>query len=70
MTAAAPPARRRHRSAPAPATDGMLDSLLAPKSIAVVGASRAPHTIGWQILDNLLRHGYTGAVYPVNPSAR
>ncbi|MFL5383489.1 MAG: acetate--CoA ligase family protein [Longimicrobiaceae bacterium] len=48
----------------------MLDSLLAPKSIAVVGASRAPNTIGWQILDNLLRHGYTGAVYPVNPSAR
>ncbi|MFL5540969.1 MAG: acetate--CoA ligase family protein [Longimicrobiaceae bacterium] len=48
----------------------MLDSLLAPKSIAVIGASRAPNTIGWQILDNLLRHGYTGAVYPVNPSAR
>jgi len=48
----------------------MLDSLLAPRSIAVIGASRAPNTIGWQILDNLLRHGYTGAVYPVNPSAR
>ena len=48
----------------------MLDSLLAPKSIAVIGASRSANTIGWQILDNLLRHGYTGAVYPVNPSAR
>jgi acetate---CoA ligase (ADP-forming) len=47
----------------------MLDSLLRPKSIAVVGASRTPHTIGWQILDNLLLHGYTGAVYPVNPGA-
>jgi acetyltransferase len=47
----------------------MLDSLLRPKSIAVVGASRTPSTIGWQILDNLLRHGYTGAVYPVNPIA-
>jgi acetyltransferase len=47
----------------------MLDSLLAPRSIAVIGASRTPNTIGWQILDNLLRHGYTGAVYPVNPSA-
>jgi acetate---CoA ligase (ADP-forming) len=47
----------------------MLDALLRPSSIAVVGASRTPHTIGYQILDNLLRHGYTGAVYPVNPTA-
>jgi acetyltransferase len=48
----------------------MLDSLLRPKSIAVIGASRTPNTIGYQILDNLLRHGYTGAVYPVNPGAQ
>jgi acyl-CoA synthetase (NDP forming) len=47
----------------------MLDAVLAPRSIAVIGASRNPATIGWQILDNLLRHGYTGAVYPVNPGA-
>jgi acetyltransferase len=47
----------------------MLDSLLRPKSIAVIGASRTANTIGYQILDNLLRHGYTGRVYPVNPTA-
>ncbi|MEW5926769.1 MAG: acetate--CoA ligase alpha subunit [Gemmatimonadota bacterium] len=47
----------------------MLDALLRPRSVAVVGASRTPHTIGYQILDNLVRHGFTGAVYPVNPSA-
>jgi acetate---CoA ligase (ADP-forming) len=47
----------------------MLDSLLRPRSIAVIGASRTPNTIGHQILDNLLRHGFTGAVYPVNPGA-
>jgi len=47
-----------------------LDSLFRPRSIAVVGASRHPDTIGHQIVDNLLRHGYTGVVYPVNPSAR
>ncbi len=41
-----------------------------PRGIAVVGASRRPGTIGWQIVDNLLRHGFQGAVYPVNPSAR
>jgi acetate---CoA ligase (ADP-forming) len=47
----------------------MLDALLRPRSIAVIGASRTPNTIGYQILHNLLRHGFTGAVYPVNPSA-
>jgi acetyltransferase len=47
----------------------MLDALMRPRSIAVVGASRTPNTIGYQILDNLLRHGYAGAVYPVNPNA-
>ena len=47
----------------------MLDAILRPRSIAVIGASRTPATIGWQILDNLLRHGYDGAVYPVNPKA-
>ena len=46
-----------------------LDPFFRPRSIAVVGASRRPNTIGYQIVDNLLRHGYTGVVYPVNPSA-
>ena len=47
----------------------MLDAIFRPRSIAVVGASRRPNTIGWQILDNLLRHGFAGAAYPVNPTA-
>ena len=47
-----------------------LDSILRPKSIAVIGASRRPNTIGWQILDNLLEHGFQGPVYPVNPGAK
>jgi acetyl coenzyme A synthetase (ADP forming)-like protein len=46
-----------------------LDPILRPRSIAVIGASRQPNTIGWQILDNLLRQGFTGPVYPVNPKA-
>jgi acetate---CoA ligase (ADP-forming) len=48
----------------------MLDAILRPRSIAVVGASRTPDTIGYQIVNNLLKHGFTGAVYPVNPSAQ
>jgi acetyl coenzyme A synthetase (ADP forming)-like protein len=46
-----------------------LDPILRPRSIAVIGASRDPHTIGWHILDNLLRNGFHGPVYPVNPKA-
>ncbi|UCG87198.1 MAG: acetate--CoA ligase family protein [Gemmatimonadota bacterium] len=46
-----------------------LDPIIRPKSIAVVGASRDPNTIGWHILDNLLRNGFHGPVYPVNPKA-
>jgi acetyl coenzyme A synthetase (ADP forming)-like protein len=47
----------------------VLDAILRPKSIAVVGASRQPDTIGYQILDNLVRWGFKGPVYPVNPGA-
>ena len=47
----------------------MSDAILRPKSIAVIGASRTPNTIGWQILDNLLRFGFNGPLYPVNPKA-
>jgi acetyl coenzyme A synthetase (ADP forming)-like protein len=47
----------------------VLDAILRPKSIAVVGASRQPDTIGYQILDNLVSWGFKGPVYPVNPGA-
>ena len=47
-----------------------LDPILRPESIAVIGASRRPGTIGYQIVDNLLKHGYEGVIYPVNPKAR
>ncbi|MBV8956895.1 MAG: GNAT family N-acetyltransferase, partial [Solirubrobacterales bacterium] len=41
-------------------------SLLEPRSVAVIGASRRPGTIGAQILRNLLRSEFHGAVYAVN----
>ncbi len=41
-----------------------------PHSVAVVGASREEGTIGRALLDNLVRCGFRGPVYPVNPSAR
>ena len=41
--------------------------LLAPRSVAVVGASRQPGSMGHTVLVNLLRSGFQGPVYPVNP---
>jgi acetyltransferase len=37
--------------------------------VAVIGASRTPGTIGHEIVASLVRCGFTGAVYPVNPKA-
>jgi len=42
---------------------------LCPRSVAVIGASRKRGTVGGEILHNLIRDGFTGDVYPVNPSA-
>ncbi len=47
----------------------MLDSLLRPKSIAVIGASRRHGSIGNAMLRHLVESEFTGPVYPVNPSA-
>jgi acetate---CoA ligase (ADP-forming) len=44
--------------------------LLAPRSIAVVGASREPGTIGHEVFRNLVAFGFQGPTYPVNPSTR
>ncbi len=46
-----------------------LDALFFPKSIAVIGASNRPLTIGHRIVSNLLDNGFTGKVTPVNPKA-
>lgn len=44
-----------------------LDPLLRPRSVAVVGASSRPDSMGEWSLKNLQRGGYRGAIYPVNP---
>ena len=44
-----------------------LDSLFAPRQVAVIGATDKPHSVGRTILSNLLRNPFRGALYPVNP---
>jgi acetate---CoA ligase (ADP-forming) len=46
-----------------------LQAVFSPKSVAVVGASRRPTSIGGLVFDNLLRGRFEGPVYPVNPTA-
>ena len=45
----------------------MLQSALAPRSVAVIGASDNPHKVGGRPILYLQRYGYRGAIYPVNP---
>ncbi len=47
----------------------MLESLLIPQTVAVVGASRTPGKVGHDILANLKSGGFEGTIVPVNPSA-
>ncbi|HLE55248.1 MAG TPA: acetate--CoA ligase family protein [Thermoplasmata archaeon] len=49
--------------------DPGLDRIFAPKSIAVVGASRHEGKIGYEIVKNLVANGYRGSIYPINPKA-
>ncbi|MBL8835366.1 MAG: bifunctional acetate--CoA ligase family protein/GNAT family N-acetyltransferase [Alphaproteobacteria bacterium] len=44
-----------------------LEFLFKPRSIALVGASNKPHSVGAVLARNLLRGGFAGPIMPVNP---
>ncbi len=44
-----------------------LEYLLRPRSVAVVGASTRPRSVGNVVIRNLLEGGFAGPVMPVNP---
>jgi acetyl coenzyme A synthetase (ADP forming)-like protein len=41
-----------------------------PKSVAVIGASSVKGKIGYEILRSLLKSGFKGKVFPINPNAQ
>lgn len=45
----------------------LAEDLFAPKSIAIIGASGREGSVGYSSLDNLLKSGYNGRIYPINP---
>src|SRR5579871_6877095 len=44
-----------------------LDVFFAPKTVAVIGATETPGTVGRTVLWNLVTSPFGGTVYPVNP---
>lgn len=47
-----------------------LDSLFDPQSVAVIGASERPFSVGGTLWRNMRSSGFAGRLYPVNPKYR
>ncbi|MBU6296792.1 MAG: bifunctional acetate--CoA ligase family protein/GNAT family N-acetyltransferase [Alphaproteobacteria bacterium] len=47
-----------------------LDAFFHPKSIALIGARKVPHSVGAVMAANLLSGGFNGPIMPVNPRHR
>lgn len=45
-----------------------LNALLNPSSVAIVGASSRAGALGQRVLENLVKSGFEGSVYPIHPS--
>jgi acetate---CoA ligase (ADP-forming) len=63
-------AQARAEAQEAEAERASLAHVLAPNSVAVIGASRNPKSVGGALFQNLIRWRFAGVVYPINPSAR
>jgi acetyl coenzyme A synthetase (ADP forming)-like protein len=51
-------------------TVASIHALLYPRSVAVVGASREPGTIGQLLFQSIMQNRFSGVVYPINPNAK
>jgi acetyl coenzyme A synthetase (ADP forming)-like protein len=68
-TSLSPDAIARFEDRERTAAVAAVSRFLAPRSVAVVGASRRRGTISGEILHNLVKGGFTGPLYPVNAQA-
>ncbi|AKB57994.1 acetate--CoA ligase family protein [Methanosarcina barkeri] len=48
-------------------TEEQIDFFFKPESIALIGASPNPEKLSCTILENLLKMGFQGNIYPINP---
>ncbi len=44
-----------------------VDIFFNPKSVAVIGASKAREKVGYAVITNIIKSGYQGEIYPINP---
>ncbi len=51
-------------------TDSWQKVIFEPRSIALIGASKDPKKWGFNLLFNVIKGGYPGRIYPVNPRER
>lgn len=49
-------------------SDDRLTAALDPKSVAIIGASENPEKIGGRPIKYMLRAGYKGRIFPINPN--
>ena len=68
-TSLTPEAREHFERREQVAAAAAMRTFLAPRSVAVIGASRERNTIGGEVFHNLLSSGFHGPVYPINPNA-
>src|SRR5690242_18583684 len=45
-----------------------IDVFFTPRSVAVIGATETPHSVGRTVLWNLISNPFGGTVFPVNPN--
>src|SRR5437588_4639017 len=62
VTTNKPSKKKMHRSRNQP-----LDVFFSPKTVAVIGATENPGSVGRTLLWNLLSNPFGGTVFPVNP---
>jgi acetyltransferase len=47
----------------------MLEAFTNPRGVAIIGASPSPGKLGYAVLQNVIRYGFQGGIYPINPKA-
>lgn len=47
--------------------DNLHRAFFEPRSVAIIGASNDPSKLSHAIVDNMVRYGYSGRIYPINP---
>ena len=61
--------RRRFEERERTAAVAAVECVLRPRSVAIVGASQRPGSIGAAVMANLVGGGFTGPIFPINPHA-